>query len=47
MTATPPRIPAPVYETTPPVVYVLGMYCKIRFLGTGSEIITAARKYER
>ena len=43
-TATPARIAAPIYEGTPPDVYVLGIYCKINDLGVDNEIIRAAAK---
>jgi hypothetical protein len=32
------------YEGTPPVVYVFGMYCKMRDRGVEREISMAARK---
>jgi hypothetical protein len=32
------------YDGTPPDVYVLGIYCRIRERGVDKEIIIAARK---
>jgi hypothetical protein len=43
-TATPARIAAPMYDGTPPDVYVLGIYCRIRERGVDKETIIAAKK---
>jgi hypothetical protein len=43
-TATPPRMAAPIYDGTPPDVYVLGIYCRIRDRGVDNEIKIAPKK---
>jgi hypothetical protein len=43
-TATAARIAAPMYDGTPPDVYVLGIYCRINERGVDREIIIAAKK---
>jgi hypothetical protein len=43
-TATPARIAAPMYDGTPPDVYVLGIYCRINERGVDKETIIAAKK---
>lgn len=37
-------MPEPVHEGTPPDVYVLGMYCRIKLRGVGNVMKTAPKK---
>lgn len=42
--AVAPRMPEPDQEGTPPDVYVLGTYCKMRLRGVGNVMKTAPKK---